>query len=144
MERQCIRSLWYLYDDQIVGALVRVILGEFDAQSSSLHADRGVALGIESGGSAQHLGGNLVFLERDSGVIERVFREVPQQFAQRFRGVQAMTFNKFIYLLEALRPTDRESVRDSHITGGNGAAYLTAVLALYTCNGIKPSETYAQ
>jgi hypothetical protein len=30
--------------------------------------------------------------------------------------VQAMTFNKLIYLLEALRSSDRESVRDSHIT----------------------------
>jgi hypothetical protein len=27
-----------------------------------------------------------------------------------------MTFNKFIYLLEALLSSDRESVRDSHIT----------------------------
>jgi hypothetical protein len=74
-------------------------------------------LGIESDWPAQDLGGNLVLLECDSGVIERVFREVAQQLAQRFRGVQAMTFNKFIYLLEALLPTDRESVSDSHITG---------------------------
>ena len=28
-----------------------------------------------------------------------------------------MTFNKSIYLLEALLPADCESVRDSHITG---------------------------
>jgi hypothetical protein len=117
VERQRVRSLGYLYDDQIVGGLVRVILGEFDPQPSSLHADCGVALGIESGGPAQHLGGNLVLLECDSGVIERVLGQVPEQLAQRFRGVQAMTFNKFIYLLEALLATDSESVSDSHITG---------------------------
>jgi hypothetical protein len=49
-------------------------------------------------------------------MIQGVFGEVAQQFAQRFGAVQAMTFNKLIYLLEALRSSDRESVRDSHIT----------------------------
>ena len=96
---------------------MRIVFGKFYAQSPGLNANRGVTLGIESYGAAQNFGGNLVFLECDSGVIERVFREVPQQLAQRFGGVQAMTFNKFIYLLEALLPTDRESVSDSHITG---------------------------
>jgi hypothetical protein len=74
-------------------------------------------LGIESGGAAQNFGGNLVLLERDAGVIKRVFGEVAQQFAERFRSVEAMTFNKFIYLLEALLSADGERVRDSHITG---------------------------
>ena len=50
-------------------------------------------------------------------MVQGVLGEVPEQLAQRFRGVQAMTINKFIYLLEALFPTDREGVRDSHITG---------------------------
>ena len=43
--------------------------------------------------------------------------EVAKEFAQRLRGVEAMTFNKFIYLLEALLPADGESVRHCHITG---------------------------
>ena len=74
-------------------------------------------MGIEARRSAQDFGGDLVFLEGNSGMIERMFGEVAQQFAQRFRGVQAMAFNKFIYLLEALLPADRETVSDSHITG---------------------------
>ncbi|HWO37612.1 MAG TPA: hypothetical protein VNO32_53225 [Candidatus Acidoferrum sp.] len=49
-------------------------------------------------------------------MIKRVFSEIPEQFAQRFGAVQAMTFNKFIYLLEALLPTDRDGVGDGHIT----------------------------
>ncbi len=117
MERQRVRSFGDLHEDGIVRALMRVILGQLDAQPSSLDADCGVTLGVESGRSAQDLGGNLVLLERDSGVIERVLSQVPQQFAQGFRGMQAMTFNKFIYLLEALLPTNSESVRDGHITG---------------------------
>jgi hypothetical protein len=81
-----------------------------------LHAYRGVTLRIEPDRPAQNLGGNLVLLKGDTGVIQGVFGEVAQQFAQRFGTVQAMTFNKFIYLLEALFPTERKSVSDSHIT----------------------------
>jgi hypothetical protein len=49
-------------------------------------------------------------------MIKRVFGEVAKQFAERFGRPQAMTFNKFIYLLEALFAAERESVSDSHIT----------------------------
>ena len=96
---------------------MRVVLGQFDAQASGLYSHRGVTLRIESCGSAQNFGGNLVLLQGDAGMIERVFGEVAEQLTQGFRAVQAMTFNKFIYLLEALLPADSESVRDSHITG---------------------------
>ena len=50
-------------------------------------------------------------------MIERMFRQVAEQFAQRLGAVEAMTFCKFLYLLEALFPTDRESVCYSHMTG---------------------------
>jgi len=49
-------------------------------------------------------------------LIQLVFSKVTKHFAQRLRAVQAMAFNKFIYLLEALLPAGRESVSDSHIT----------------------------
>ncbi len=117
MKRERVGALGNLDHDEIVGALVRVVFREFDPQASGLHPDGGVALGIESGRAAQNFGGNLVLLEGDAGVIERVFGEVAEQFAEGFRSVQAMAFNKFIYLLEALLPTDSESVRHSHITG---------------------------
>ena len=42
--------------------------------------------------------------------------EITKQFAQGLRTVQAMTIGKPLYLLEALLPTERESVRHSHIT----------------------------
>jgi hypothetical protein len=50
-------------------------------------------------------------------MIKRMLGKVTEEFAERFRGVEAMTFNKLIYLLEALFAADGESVRDSHITG---------------------------
>ncbi len=116
MERERVRPLGNLDHNRIFGALLRIVLGELYSQAPRLHADRGITLRIESGRSAQNFGGNLVFLQGDAGMIQGVFGEVAQQFAQRFGAVQAMTFNKLIYLLEALLSSDRESVRDSHIT----------------------------
>ena len=117
MERERVGPLGDLDHDGIVGSLVCVVLGQFDSQSSSLHAYRRVALGIKSRGATQDFGGNLVLLESNARVIERVFSQITEQFAKRLRGVEAMAFNKFIYLLEALLPTDCEGVSDSHITG---------------------------
>jgi hypothetical protein len=79
-----------------------------------LNADCGVALRIESGWATEDLRGDLILLERDAGMIEGVLGEVAKQFAERLRGVEAMTINKFLYLLEALLPADSESVRHSH------------------------------
>ena len=117
MERERVRTLGEFDDDGIVGTFLRVILGQLHTQASRLHPDRGITLGIESRRAPKDFGGDLVLLESDARVIEGMFGEVAEQLAQGFRSVQAMTINKFIYLLEALLPTDRESVRHSHITG---------------------------
>ena len=44
-------------------------------------------------------------------MIEEVFGKIAKQFTQGFRAVEAMTINKFIYLLEALLPPSVETVR---------------------------------
>ena len=100
-----IRSLRNLNQDRIVDAVVRVVLGQLDAQSSGLHSDRGIALRIESSWTTQNLGRDLIFLERDAGVIEGVLRQIAEQFAEGFRAVEAMAFGKSLYLLEALLPS---------------------------------------
>jgi hypothetical protein len=107
--------LGHLDHDGIVGTLVRLVLGELHPQAAGLDANRGVTLGIESGRPPQNFGGNLVFLKGDARMIKRVFGKVAKQLAERFGRPQAMTFNKFIYLLEALFAAERESVSDSHI-----------------------------
>jgi ubiquinone biosynthesis protein UbiJ len=94
-----------------------VVLGQLHAQASGLDADGGVTLRVESGGSAEDLGGDLVLLQGYAGMIQRMFGEVAEELAERLGGVEAMTINKFIYLLEALLPANSESVRHSHITG---------------------------
>ena len=50
-------------------------------------------------------------------MIQRVFSQIAKKSAERFRRVKAMAFGKSLYLLEALLPTDDETVRYSHITG---------------------------
>ncbi len=117
LERQRIRSLRNFYKDWIIDPIVRIILRQFDAQPSSLYADRGIALRIEARRAPQNFGGDLIFLERDTGMIEGVFCEITEESAQGFRAVEAMAFGKSLYLLEALLPTDRETVCYSHITG---------------------------
>jgi hypothetical protein len=61
-------------------------------------------------------------------VIEGVFGEIAEQFAKGFRTVEAMAFNKFIYLLEALLRPDSETVCDGHSYNGvtNGASGCNA------------------
>jgi hypothetical protein len=49
-------------------------------------------------------------------MIERAFGEIAEQLAQRFGAAQAMTINKFIYLLEALLSSSVVTVRQSHVT----------------------------
>ena len=117
LECERIRSLRNFYKDRIVDPIVRIIFGQLDAQPTGLNADRGIALRIESCRATQNLGGDLIFLERDSRVIERMLREITEKSTKGFRAVEAMAFGKSLYLLEALLPAERETVCYSHITG---------------------------
>jgi hypothetical protein len=79
-----IGSFRNLDKDGIVRPLMRIVLGKFHSESPSLNANRGVTLRIESYGATQNFGGNLVFLQRNAWVVERVFSEITKEFAQRF------------------------------------------------------------
>lgn len=116
VKRQSIRSFGNFHSDGIVNTLMRVVLSEFDPKPSGLDSDRRVALRIEACGPSQDLGSDLIFLQGDTRVIERVLGKIAEQFAKRFRAMQDMTFCKSIYLLEALLSANRQWVCDSHIT----------------------------
>ena len=81
-----------------------VILAQLYPKATSLNPNRGVALWIKARGTTQNFGRNLVFLERDSRVIERVFREITKKFTERFGAVEAMAFGKSLYLLGSIAP----------------------------------------
>ena len=116
MEGEGVRAPGQLYDDWVARSLVRIVFGQFHAQASGLDPYGGVALRIEANRTAEDLGGDLVLLKGDAGVIEGVLRKVAEEFAQGFGAPEAMTICKLLYLLEALLPTERESMRQSHLT----------------------------
>ncbi len=109
-----VRALRDFNQNRIVYSFVRIVLGEFDSQASGLDTDCGITLRIKSGRASQNLSGDLVLLQRNSGMIQRVLCEIAKQFAERFRAVKDMAFGKSLYLLEAFVPSNCERVCDSH------------------------------
>jgi len=81
MKGERVRAAREFDDDWVAGPLVRVIFGQFYSQTSGLDADGGVALRIKANGTPQNLGGDLVLLQGDAGVIEGVLSEVAEKFA---------------------------------------------------------------
>jgi hypothetical protein len=116
MEGERVRAPREFDDDRVAGPFMRVVLGQFHTQASRLDTDGGVALRIEASWAAQDLSGDLVLLEGDPGVIERVLSQVAKEFAQGFGTSEDMIICKLLYLLEAMLPTKRESMRQSHLT----------------------------
>ena len=110
MKRKRVRPLGQLHHNGIFLPFVGVMLCQFQSQASRLYSDRGVALRVKPTRSPEDLSGNLVLLKRHPRMIKGVFRQISEQFAKRFRPAEAMAFNKPIYLLEALLPSDCETV----------------------------------
>jgi len=116
VERQDISAFGKFDDDGIVGTLGAVVFGEFEAKASGLHSDGGIRLGIEVTSATEDFGGDLVFLERCAGVIDRVLGEVLQELAEGFRSVKDMTINKPIYFLGELLAVRPRNACNSHDT----------------------------
>ena len=116
MKSQGVRALGELDKDGVVQSLVGVVLGKFDAQPSRLNAHCRVALGVESERVAPVPRWRFDIPSARARMIKRMLSEVAQQFAERFRAVEAMAFGKPLYLLEALLATERETLCYGHIT----------------------------
>ena len=82
VEREHVRAARKLDDYGVFGTVGVVIFGEFYAEAPSLNADHGIELGIEIRGAPEDLGRNLILLDRSAGMIQRVLREVTQEFAK--------------------------------------------------------------
>ena len=126
MKRERVRPLWEFHHNGIILPFLCVVLSQLDAKPSSLYANSRIYLRIEARRPPQNLSGDLVLLQSEAWMVKGVFGKVPKQFAQRLGAAQAMTIRKLLYLLEALLPPRRESVRHSHLTTRNNALYLTA------------------
>jgi pyruvate/2-oxoglutarate dehydrogenase complex dihydrolipoamide dehydrogenase (E3) component len=82
LEHQNVRALWDFDHNRIVGAFVCVIFGQLYSEPAGLNANGGIALGIEYGRTAQHFGRDLVLLERDPRMIQRMLRQITQELAE--------------------------------------------------------------
>ena len=74
MKGQSVAPLWQLDNDRILNTLRRVILEEFRPQTPRLYAYQRIEMGIKVCRPPEHLGGNLVFLERYPGMLDCIIR----------------------------------------------------------------------
>jgi hypothetical protein len=104
VEREEIRTFGELDRDRVVRAIHAVILGKLSPQPSGLNANHGIKLGVKISGATENFRRNLVFLDGSSGMVQRVFRQVAQKFAQGFGAVQDLAADQFLDLREILFP----------------------------------------
>src|SRR5258708_2659237 len=91
-----------LHYDRVLAAVYAVILGELSTQPPRLHAHHGIELGIEIIRAAENFRRNLIFLDRGSRMVQSVFRQIAEEFAQRFRAMQNLALGQFLDLCETL------------------------------------------
>ena len=118
MESQSVRALGQLHQDRVFAALRSVIFGKFGAQASGLDPNEGVQMRIEIARTPENFGGDLIFLQRQSGMLDGMVGEVPQEFAQRLRTVKSMAIYQLLNL-EKSRFNGGYVACHTHLTKGN-------------------------
>ena len=76
MKRNYVGPFRNFYLDGFIGSFRSVILGYFEAQSSRLHSNCGIRLGIEVRRAPEDLRRDLVFLQRRTGMVQCMFSEI--------------------------------------------------------------------
>jgi hypothetical protein len=109
MESNNVGSPGEIHDHGIIRAVRSVIFGELSTQPPGLDAHHGIELGVEVIRATENLCRNLIFLDWSSRMIESVFCQVAQKFAERLRAVQRVAVNQFFYLRETLFAFDQWS-----------------------------------
>ena len=84
MKRQRVSPFGQFHQDRILGALVRIVFGDFGAQTSGLDTNQRIQLRIEISGTPENFRRNLIFLQRDSWMSDRMLGQVTQKLAERF------------------------------------------------------------
>lgn len=109
MECDDVGSSREIHNDGVVRAIRAVIFGELGTEPAGLDAYHRIKLGIEVIRATENLCRNLIFLDRSSRMIESVFREVAEEFAQRLRAMQNVAADQLLYLREPLFAFDQRS-----------------------------------
>ncbi len=88
MEGESVRT-FRQFDDNGIGRSFRaVVLRQFDSQATGLNANGGIGGRIEIRRAAEDLSRQLIFLDRSSGMVERLLSQILKHLAQRFRSVK--------------------------------------------------------
>ena len=106
-----------LDDDGIRFAVGIVVLGELDSETPGLDPDHGVQLRIEVSRAPENLGRNLILLDRGPWVIQGMFGQITEEFAQGFRAMQGMTVHQLVDLREILLSIGQSGPHDTRLTG---------------------------
>jgi len=96
IEIKYVRALWQFDNERVTRSFDRVILRQFHAPASCLHANGRVQVGIEIRRTSEHLGGNLILLERSTRVFNCVLGKITKQFTERFGAMQSFALNELI------------------------------------------------
>jgi hypothetical protein len=98
VERESVRAFGEFDANVVFGALAGIIFRELGAKSAGLDADHGIDGRVEIRRAAELFCSNLVFLQGGAGMLDRVVREIAQEFAQGFRAVEDGASCNLIYL----------------------------------------------
>jgi hypothetical protein len=98
MKGERVRAVWDLDDDAVAGALVVVVVEQLQAKAPSLDTNRRISLRIEVIGTAEDLGGNLIFLQRGAWLREFVLCQIAKQLAKGFGFTKCVTVNELLNL----------------------------------------------
>ena len=94
------RCPWAARRQTVLRTLGAVVLRQLETKASGLDADGGVMLRIEIVRAPENLGRDLIFLQRRSGMIQRMLGQISKQFAQRFRPMKHMAVDELVDLSE--------------------------------------------
>jgi hypothetical protein len=118
VESESVRALRKFDNYGVLSALGSVILGKLGAQPPGLHPHQRIQMRIEIRRASKDLSCNLIFLERDPGMFERVVRQIPHQFAKRLGAVQGVAIHEPVNLDEAELRVGYMTCH-THLTEGN-------------------------
>ncbi len=80
------------FDKEIIASAEGAeVLPQLRSQPTGLHSDGGIELGIELTRPSEDLRGDPVLLDRYSGILNCLMRQIPQQLAKRIGAVQDRT-----------------------------------------------------
>src|SRR5438874_3846479 len=91
VKNQGVSALAKLYDKRVIRSFRRIVLRKLGAQSSGLYAYEGIEMRVKIRWPTEDFRRDLIFLGRNSWMIDCVVGEITKQLAERLGSVEEMT-----------------------------------------------------